>query len=180
MENMHKKIKSLRSKKNMTLKDLSTETELSVSFLSQVERGSSSLAITSLKKISDALNVNISYFFEEVENHNYAIHEDEQKPFKLEGSSIKHVRLAGEFPERKMEPMLVTLPPNKLYVEKYSHPGEEFYYVIKGTVIFKIEEKEYILNPGDSIHFPSKKTHEWKNPLNEKALLMSVLTPVIF
>lgn len=50
MENIHKKIKNLRLENEMTLKDLSEKTELSVSFLSQIERGSSSLAITSLKK----------------------------------------------------------------------------------------------------------------------------------
>ncbi|WP_269409450.1 helix-turn-helix domain-containing protein [Lentibacillus daqui] len=180
MENIHKKIKNLRLENEMTLKDLSEQTGLSVSFLSQIERGSSSLAITSLKKIADALNIHITYFFEEIENHNYALHKEEQKQFKLEGSDIVHARLAGKFPDRKMEPMMVTIPPNKLYTEKYSHPGEEFYYVVKGVVIFKVDDKEYILNSGDSIHFPSEKEHEWKNPTNEEALLVSVLTPVIF
>ncbi|MDY0393443.1 helix-turn-helix transcriptional regulator [Virgibacillus halophilus] len=47
----------------MTLKDLAECTGLSVSFLSQVERGTSSLAITSLKKISDAFGMHITYFF---------------------------------------------------------------------------------------------------------------------
>ncbi|MFD2761143.1 helix-turn-helix domain-containing protein [Lentibacillus juripiscarius] len=180
MEDISKKIKSLRLEKEMTLKDLGEETGLSVSFLSQIERGNSSLAITSLKKISDAFNINITYFFREIENYNFAVRESEQKPFKLEGSNVQHIRLAGKFPERKMEPMLVTVPPNKLFVERYSHPGEEFYHVIKGTIIFRVEEKEYILNKGDSIHFPSEKVHEWKNPMNEEAVLLSVLTPIIF
>lgn len=180
MENIHKKIKNLRQEKEMTLKDLSDATDLSVSFLSQIERGSSSLAITSLKKIADAFHINISYFFTEIENHNYVLHKEEQKPFKIEGSDVTHVRLAGQFSERKMEPMMVTLPPNKSFVEKYSHPGEEFYYILKGLVIFKVEEKEYILNEGDSIHFPSEKVHQWKNPTREDAVLVSVLTPVIF
>lgn len=180
MENIHRKIKNLRAEKKMTLKDLSLRTGLSVSFLSQIERGSSSLAITSLKKISDAFNMNITYFFEEIENHNYALHKEEQKQFKLEGSDFTYVRLAGKFPDRKMEPMMVTIPPNKLFNEKYSHPGEEFYYVLKGTVIFKVEENEYVLNTGDSIHFPSERVHEWKNPTNDESVLLSVLTPVIF
>ncbi|WP_121604906.1 helix-turn-helix domain-containing protein [Virgibacillus sp. Bac332] len=180
MEHIHKKIKSLRLEKEMTLKDLSEATELSVSFLSQIERGSSSLAITSLKKIADAFQINISYFFHEIENYNYAVHKEDQKPFKLEGSNVRHVRLAGKFPDRKMEPMMVTLPPNKTFIEKFSHPGEELYYIVKGVVIFKVEEKEYILNEGDSIHFPSVKVHQWKNPTNEDAVLLCVLTPVIF
>ncbi len=44
------KIRNLRKEKNLTLKDLSEKTGLSISFLSQVENNSSSLAITSLKK----------------------------------------------------------------------------------------------------------------------------------
>ncbi|MYL56479.1 cupin domain-containing protein [Virgibacillus halodenitrificans] len=180
MENIHKKIKNMRLENEMTLKDLSEKTELSVSFLSQIERGSSSLAITSLKKIADALRVNISYFFDEIENHNYALHKEGQRKFKLEGSDVTHVRLAGKFPERKLEPMMVTLPPNEDFIEKYSHPGEEFYYVLKGLVIFKVEEKEYVLKEGDSIHFPSEKEHQWKNPTANESILISVLTPVIF
>ncbi len=57
------KIRNLRKEKNLTLKDLGEKTGLSISFLSQVENSSSSLAITSLKKIADALNVPITYFF---------------------------------------------------------------------------------------------------------------------
>ncbi len=56
------KIRNLRKEKNLTLKDLGEKTGLSISFLSQVENNSSSLAITSLKKIADALNVPITYF----------------------------------------------------------------------------------------------------------------------
>lgn len=78
MEDISKKIKSLRLEKEMTLKDLGEETGLSVSFLSQIERGNSSLAITSLKKISDAFNINITYFFREIENYNFAVRESEQ------------------------------------------------------------------------------------------------------
>ncbi|MDY0393442.1 cupin domain-containing protein [Virgibacillus halophilus] len=79
-----------------------------------------------------------------------------------------------------MEPIMVTVPPNTPYEERYSHPGEEFYFVVEGVLVFRIEGKEYLLNAGDSIHFPSEKLHEWKNPTNDEAVLISVLTPVIF
>ncbi|WP_373895761.1 cupin domain-containing protein [Virgibacillus sp. CBA3643] len=180
MDYIYKKIKELRVKEEMTLKDLSEITGLSVSFLSQIERGSSSLAITSLKKIADAFNVTMSYFFEEIENNNYALRKEDQKPFTLIGSDVGYIRLAGNFREKKLEAMKVTLPPNRPYEEKTRHPGEEFYYVLKGIVIFKIENQEYVLNVGDTIHFPSGKIHQWKNPTNEESILISVLTPTIF
>lgn len=180
MERINKKIKQIRFEKEMTLKDLSEETGLSISFLSQIERGSTSLAITSLKKIAESFNVNMTYFFEEIENHNYVLKEEDQTDFKVEGSDVKHIRLAGKFPLRKLEPIKVIIQPNHKYEELFSHPGEEFYYVIEGTIMFKIEDKEYVLNEGDTIHFPSEKVHQWSNPTSEETILLSVLTPVIF
>jgi len=57
------KIKQLRKEKKLTLKEIAEETDLSISFLSQVERMKSSLTLESLKKISEVLQVTPSYFF---------------------------------------------------------------------------------------------------------------------
>lgn len=181
MDDISKKIKELRLKNEWTLKNLSEKTELSVSFLSQVERGSSSLTITSLKKIADAFGVKISYFFEEYdENHNYVIKSEDQKPFKIEGSEPTYVRLNGEFSERTLEPLLVTLPPNHKQSQTFGHPGEEFYYVLKGAALFNINKTEYFVREGDSIHFPSHVPHYLENPLNDESTLLCALTPAIF
>ncbi|MFC7393787.1 helix-turn-helix domain-containing protein [Scopulibacillus cellulosilyticus] len=180
MDDIHKKIKDLRLKKGLTLKDLSERTELSASFLSQVERGTSSLAITSLKKIADAFEVNINYFFEDyISNHKYVSKADDQKPFKIEGSEPTYVRLNGEFTGRLLEPLMVTMAPNQKS-QTFSHPGEEYYYVLKGAVLFHIDGKEYFIKEGDSIHFPSNLPHTSENPLNEESIVLSILTPVIF
>lgn len=180
MEYVNKKIKEMRLNERMTLKELSDKTELSVSFLSQIERGSSSLAITSLKKIADAFDVSMRSFFEEIKNDKYMTKKEEQKTFKVEGSNVQHVRLSGEFSGRNLEPMKVTLAPYQPYIERFSHPGEEFYYVLQGKVSFKIEDEEYTLSEGDTIHFPSQREHQWSNPTAEETVLISVLTPVIF
>lgn len=58
------KIKSLRKERKLTLKQIADQTNLSISFLSQVERSKSSITLESLKKISEALGVNPSYFFQ--------------------------------------------------------------------------------------------------------------------
>lgn len=77
------KIRNLRKEKNLTLKDLGEKTGLSISFLSQVENNSSSLAITSLKKIADALNVPITYFFKSPELHKYLVKNKKEKFLNL-------------------------------------------------------------------------------------------------
>lgn len=174
------KIRSKRTEQKLTLKGLSEKTGLSVSFLSQVERGSSSLAITSLKKIADALETPITQFFEGLTNHNYSVKSTDHKPFRIEGSSAEYVRLGGSFTGKALEPLHVTLSPGKPQDKVFSHPGEEFYYVLEGVVLFTVDGKEYILKVGDSIHFPSHLPHTWENPLNEDAKVLCVLTPVLF
>ncbi|MDN4075459.1 helix-turn-helix domain-containing protein [Fictibacillus terranigra] len=180
MEELYKKIKNLRLQQGLTLKDLSAKTDLSVSFLSQVERGSSSLAITSLKRIADAFEVPITHFFDTETNHNYIVKIESRKPFTIEGSPATYTRLNGEFNSRTLEPLLVTLSPKQIQTQTSSHPGEEFYYVLKGAVLFHVDEKEYFVREGDSIHFPSRVPHFWENPLNEESTILCVLTPVIF
>ncbi|GAE00795.1 DNA-binding protein [Clostridium botulinum B str. Osaka05] len=58
------KIRNLRKEKNLTLKDLGEKTGLSISFLSQVENNSSSLAITSLKKNCRCIKCTYNLFFQ--------------------------------------------------------------------------------------------------------------------
>lgn len=181
MDEIYNKIKELRQEKNMTLKDLSEVTGLSLSFLSQIERGASSLSITSLKKIADALNIHINYFFlEEDEKQKYVIRKEERHSFSTNLGSQIYTRLAGTFPGRKLEPLFVTLPPLMKELHPYSHNGEEFYWVMDGEVIFYINQEKYHLKEGDTIHFPSSLSHQWENPLNQESKVISIATPIIF
>ncbi len=174
------KIHDLRKERNLTLKDLSSTTGLSISFLSQVENNSSSLAITSLKKISDALGVNINYFFEIPKVNNFLVKVEDEEVFKMEGSNSEFIRLSGDFPNRKLEAMITTIPPEQKHGSKFNHPGEEFVYVLEGTLIVIIDEEEYMVKAGDSIHYPSTSNHIWINPLKQNTKILTVLTPLIF
>ena len=181
MEDIYKKIKELRQQKNLTLKELSEETGLSLSFLSQIERGTSSLSITSLKKLATALDVPMIYFFEDDKvNQNYLIKNQDQKTLKVNGGEQKYIRLSGAFPDRKLEPLLVILPPHLKEEHSYSHLGEELYYVLEGEVIFTINGESYHLTAGDTVHFPSELLHAWENPTSNETKILSVSTPVIF
>ena len=174
------KIRNLRKEKDLTLKDLSKKTGLSVSFLSQVENGYSSLAITSLKKIAEALNVTMNYFFKTPEVHNFLVKAEEEKVFKIEGSNSEFIRISGNFTGRKLESMLVIIPPEQMHGSKFNHPGEEFVYVLEGALIVNLAGTDYLVKAGDSIQYPSTTDHSWINPLNQKTKLLSVITPLIF
>lgn len=180
MDEISEKIRTTRRKNDLTLKELSEKTGLSVSFLSQVENGTSSLAITSLKKIADALGVSINTFFQDCQNNNFHVKSEEQHVFKMEGSNSEFIILSGKFPERAMEPMIVSIPPEQTHGHKFNHPGEEFIYVLEGAVIAEVGGTEYLVKAGDSMHYPSNIPHIWRNPLKQQSKLLSVVTPPIF
>lgn len=179
MENIHKIIREKRLSKDMTLKELGELTNLSIGFLSQVERGTSSLAITSLKKIADALDIEMVEFFTKRTPVQYPIKLADQVPFQTIGSDATFIQLSGNFPNRKLEVLKSKIQPLQSDHFSFSHQGEEFHYVLEGAVIFVVEEEEYYLEKGEAIHFPSNIKHLWKNPLNRESILLSALTPVL-
>lgn len=64
MNTIGKNLRQLRKEHGMTLKEVSDKTELSISFISQVETNKSSITIESLMKIAEVFHVTPSYFFE--------------------------------------------------------------------------------------------------------------------
>jgi mannose-6-phosphate isomerase-like protein (cupin superfamily)/DNA-binding XRE family transcriptional regulator len=67
--------------------------------------------------------------------------------------------LAFNFKDRTMEPLLVYLDPEKESAAPVTHGGQEFNYVVEGTVKVSVGSREYILHPGDSLYFNASLPH---------------------
>ncbi|OGO77986.1 MAG: DNA-binding protein [Clostridiales bacterium GWB2_37_7] len=176
------KINELRSSKDMTLKDLSEKTSLSVSFLSQAERGLTSIAIITLQKIAEALGVDLNYFFAApVANRPMIMRSYEQSVFRVGESNCINSNLGSHLPNRQMDPMIVTILPGQKAEETipYEHQGEEFVYVLEGIFTVFLEERQYELYPGDSMHISSTTPHNWANFTNKLVKILSVSTPSV-
>ncbi|WP_432663091.1 XRE family transcriptional regulator [Wukongibacter baidiensis] len=180
MIEISKEIRRIRKMKDITLKELSEKTGLSVSFLSQIERGVSSMAITSLKKIADALDVPMKKFFDEESDLHFMRKKEEQKFISIERSNMQYKRLSGMFEGRKLESILLTYKPNSGDTEEISHEGEEFYYVLQGEATFTIDRKKYVIKEGETIHFPSTLPHSLSNNSDVELKMLSILTQLVF
>ena len=84
-------------------------------------------------------------------------------------------RLTG----RLMEPLIARFEPGSGSRGQYSHGlgGEEFGYVISGQLYLMIEDKEYILEEGDSFYFKSTKPHGYTNKSDRVTEVMWVISP---
>lgn len=172
------KLKILREGARFSLRDLGEKTGLSASFLSQLELGQVSPSIASLENIANVLNVNITYFFDDqTRPDSIVMRKDERKKIFSQTSKAVIQPLAHEISKKKIEPFMLTLDIGGESGEHpySSHHGEEFGIVIRGKVKFILEDKEYLLEDGDSVYFNSKKPHKWKNVGKKKAIIILVI-----
>ncbi|MCH3963907.1 MAG: XRE family transcriptional regulator [Clostridium sp.] len=175
--NIGEKVKELRNKKGLTLKDMSEKTGLSTGFLSQFERGITTIAVENLSNIADVLKVKINYFFDDEEKE--LIIRSYDQPFIRELNKTIYKSLS-RYPEDKMfSPELVELLPKNdhQYPDVYSHQGEEFVYILEGILTLIIEKDVFNLYPGDSAHYLSTQKHNWDNQTNKVVKFIVVHYP---
>lgn len=180
-----KSIKKLRVQHGMTLRELGERSNLSISYLSLVERGKTSISFSSLKKIAEALGVSEKELsIKSSSSPGRVARSYELSAICLSGSKFIYHSLRGEIPaeKRKMEPVLVTILPGQTRedVAPYSHEGEEFGFILEGTLTFIVENKSYDLVPGDSLHIPSRISHNWANFSNKLVRMLYVSTCNVF
>lgn len=70
--------------------------------------------------------------------------------------------LAFRYTHKIMQPLLVTLDPSDEPAELVTHVGQEFNYCVEGTVIVTFDDRELVLQPGDSVYFNPTHPHGQK------------------
>jgi XRE family transcriptional regulator, regulator of sulfur utilization len=168
-----KKIKSIRKYKEKTLKQVAEQTGFSISFLSQLERGKSSATLESLKKISVALGVSPGHFFEEetgtpAENGSMVMAE------RIATYGVHYRNLAPGFSAPDFMPMQVTLEPGQNGGQPITHAGQEFVYVLEGTLTVQICGELAELSPGESFFYDANESHYWYNRSDARTVFLCI------
>src|SRR5690606_11065064 len=173
-------IKARRLQLGMTLTELANLSGRSVSFLSQVENGHAGLSLTSLMQIAKALGVSVNYFVDTHDGDSPIRSPADRHFFSLSGSRTLNARLGSMDEDRQLEPIYVIIPPHTGSNDSFGHAGEEFIYVLQGTLTLHIGEEVYRLGPGHSAWHRSATDHKWTNDGDEEVHLLWVGTPKLF
>ncbi|MBN1264987.1 MAG: helix-turn-helix transcriptional regulator [Anaerolineales bacterium] len=177
MANPGYKMRKARKAKDMTLSDLANKTDLTSSLLSQVERGLADPSLSSLRKIATALDVPLAYFFIEGKDTEEIMHEADRSTLVSKQRSVSYEFLSNN-KSSQLEFLHLRIQPGGYSASEFdTHTGEECIYVQKGTLTLSINDLEYQLKPGDSIHFKSETPHRWVNTGQDDAVVFSVVTP---
>ena len=172
------KIKQLRIQKGLTLEELASRSELTKGFLSQMERDLTSPSIASLNDILEALGTTLAEFFKEEKEEQLVFHKEDFFVDEREDYTIRWI--VPNTQKNEMEPILLTLPPKGKSHEMQSHFGEEFGYVLKGTVTLVRDNKKYKLKAKDTFYMSGKTSHYLYNHGNSEALILWVTNPPMF
>ena len=173
-----RKIKQLRIQKGLTLEELASRSELTKGFLSQLERELTSPSIATLNDIVEALGSSLAEFFKEEEQEQLVFHKKDFFVDEQEDYSIEWVIPNAQ--KNKMEPILLTLHPHKRSQEMESHHGEEFGYVLKGTVTLVRGSKKYRLKAHETFYLDGSRGHYLYNSGSSDAKILWITTPPMF
>lgn len=154
------RLRKLRQRSHRTLREVSEATGLSISFISALERGGSGASVASLRLLAETYGVNMRELFgADLEQSSPLVRAEDRPPMTWD-NGIRFEEMATG--EKLMDPSYIRVPPGAGSEGFYSHEGEEFVYILSGTLFVELKERgTYELVPGDTLYFPSTTLHRW-------------------
>lgn len=169
------KIKKVRVEKNVPLERIANETGFSIAYLKEVEAGKAIPPVGAILQIARALEIDSASLLKEPDS-------------KLEKRIQAHTKRTENYAYTTLTPgaenkhlkafRVVIEAQQEHHGVDYFHEGEEFDYVLSGTVQVTVGEHVNTLGAGDCLHFNSGIPHKLRSISDERAeLLVVIYTP---
>ena len=159
------RIRAIRRQRGLSLQDLSSRTGIQIQLLEEVERDEYTPPLGELIRLGKALEMKMGYFISPAAARPYTVvraHERQTVARFASGDQAHqgyvYESLAAEKEGRMMEPFIVTMHPSDVQ-EMSSHDGQEFIYVLEGSMEVILGGVKEILEPGDAIYYDSTQPH---------------------
>lgn len=168
-----KKIKDLRTAKSLTQEELADRAELTKGFISQLENNLTSPSIATLMDILQCLGTDLKNFFDDDEDNQIVFSKEDY--FEKEDMELQNMVqwIIPNAQKNLMEPILLTLHEGATTYPDNPHEGEEFGYVLSGSVIIHLGNKIYKAKKGESFYYEAKYKHYLESKNGAKVLWVS-------
>lgn len=173
------RIKEIREISGISAETLAKKLGIATDLYIKYESGNSDIPVGIIFEISELFKIELAVMLggDSPKLKVYGVVRN-GKGLKLERrKQYKYESLADNFINKKSEPFMVTIDPQqeKGILEFNSHPGQEFNYVVKGSMMSIIDGHEIILNEGDSIYFDSGYKHAMRALNNEQVKFLAIV-----
>lgn len=174
-------IRSLRVALGLKLSDLAATAGLSPGMLSKVENGQTSPSLATLQSLAQALNIPLASFFTKFDRKSDAtfVKAGEGLTIERRGTTKGHrYQLLGHGlrADVGVEPYMITLDESSDAYPIFQHPGFEFIYIIEGALTYTHGDRQYRMEPGDSLFFDADIPH---GPLELRRLPAVYLSVIV-
>ncbi len=166
----------------MTLQEVANEAGFSVGFISQIERGITVPSLTSLIAVCRTLKVEAGSFLNPPKVATPFTRREHRPIYGLGGegrNAVSYERLSASFPGNVLRSTIIHEPPGHRS-EPMSHEGEEIFFILQGALTLEVDGERVVLEPGDSAHFPSLRTHTMWNHTGEPTTILHTCTMDVF
>ena len=175
------RLRTIRQLRRRTLKDVAGGAGLSESFLSQVERGRTSVSISSLQRIAASLGIEVSDVFTiDGAGRPRLVRRSARETISF--GNLARKSLLTPKPFHSVEVFAAEFEPGgSTGDEAYTHgDSEEVFFVIAGRVELQVGDAVFELGPGDSVQYRSSTPHRVRNHGDELAEVLFVISPPSF
>lgn len=179
-------LRELRRRLGLTLEQVERKTGITASTLSKVERGRLSLTYEKLVQLSQGLDVDITVFFDGKagastpgagSTRRSVNHDLDGKV--IETRNYRNVYLSTDLLQKRVVPILTDVKARSMeeFGDFIRHSGEEFTFVVRGTVAIYTEHYERtLLKAGESIYFDSDMGHAYIAVSEGPCQILSICT----
>ena len=169
------RLRVIREERGLSQRELAQRASISTNAISLIERDENSPSVSTLQNLAAALNIKMSYFFEDQEA-TQVLHVKRSNRPVISSKGLQIEGLGGKLNYQEMEPFLISLEPNSGSGERQVvHTGHELVYCLSGNVEYLIDGQIYPLEPGDFLLFEAHLPHLWRNVTDEVAVILLVL-----
>ncbi|HCE42561.1 MAG TPA: XRE family transcriptional regulator [Lentisphaeria bacterium] len=173
-----KRIRKIRRLQDRTLQDIAGVCGFTKSLLCKIEADKTVPPVSTLTKIAGALDVQVSNLLDDSGNDGNVFTPAAKlshKSMTVTDKGYSFFAFASERRGKNMQPYLFVAEKGKVKGKPLSHPGQEFVYVLEGSMKYRVGAVEYTLAPGDSLYFDSIEEHELK-PVTAKVVYLGVFS----
>ncbi len=179
------KIREYRKNRNLTIKELAALSGMSISYISQIERGEIDPSLSSLRKIASVFQVPLYMLLDDSEMmEDLTLRKEQQKISHSEDGKITFRFLSPlPSPEYSPEALLIHFelaPHTQDVIEPVRHHSEEILYVTEGELTVQIGERQILLATGDTTVVQKNLPHICKNSSEFPVKGISVISPPVW
>ena len=178
-------IRDLRKARGLSTATLAEAVGRSAGYINNVEHERTEISVTSLKLISDALNVHISWFFQgmnmpDSEEAGFVVRHDNRRRLQLTGAGISEELLSPVLTS-DIQMVLSTFAPGSVTGDVATQTDAEMAgLVLSGALDISIGERQFHLEEGDSFLVPKGMSRKCENKSSKESITLWVNTPPVY